>query len=106
MICWFLGHSKEYVAICNGPKLYYEGSNPPETCEHGYYFNGDSCNFCKKSGQLARWICRRKACRKMGTDTIKPEHGLFTIEFGALVPDVKAWSNFDGPLARSGRGEK
>jgi len=84
--CWF-GHTQKFVGINEIPM-----ENPyPGVCHHGYHFR-DHCDICRNSAQVAMWVCEH--CPKMGAVFIKRSDGIFTVSFGKLVPDEKAWSNY------------
>jgi hypothetical protein len=75
MRCLF-GHLKEYVAIRLGWCNVYQ---PPIFLE-------------TVNGSTARWVCKRSGCYSMGEDTFR---GTMTIEYGQVVPDHKAWANWE-----------
>ncbi len=86
--CWLLGHKKKYVGV---EDLMEKRDFYPQTCPHGWH-SVKHCGFCWKIMQIARWACI--ACNRMGEDHIWRGQGLFTVQFGELVPDEKKWANF------------
>lgn len=104
MICRIFGHDKEYVAIRTlGERPHRhntaQGRYAHEfcKCDHDRYLDWgcEKCETLSAIGQEARWVCRRKTCPAMGQDSIARNRGIFRVEFGLLVPDKKAWCNFD-----------
>ena len=77
MKCLF-GHRKRYVAIRFGWVNVYL---PPMFLE-------------TVKGSEARWVCERSGCLAMGEDSFK---GSMAIEHGQIVPDHKAWANWENP---------
>lgn len=67
--CFFGRHDREYVAM-----------------RRLKWFSGTESTF--------RWFCRR--CSRMGEKYVAvASRGSFKIEHGKLVPDYKAWANFE-----------
>lgn len=85
LLCMF-GHDKEYIAI--GDVDHQKRCMDVGCCGDLYH---------KGKVRAARWICKR--CPKMGQEHLPT--GAWMVEFGKLVPDRKAWSNFDDQTARS-----
>lgn len=88
LLCLLGIHRKKYVGVVDF-KLSYS-IHDCHDCVHkkpqAYY-----CSDCRHSHQVARWACER--CTKMGEKWIRKSEGLFTIEYGYLVPDEKRWGN-------------
>ncbi len=79
-LCLF-GHDKEYVAL--------------RKAEIKVQCRSSAC--CSKMWHdvpvlEARWSCRK--CGKLGYKVLK--EGAWKIEFGKLLPDAKAWANWEG----------
>jgi hypothetical protein len=88
LLCWLFGHEKKYVGVED--RLEKKDAYPKD-CPHGWSFI-KYCNFCLNVMQIARWFCQR--CPKGGETYIWRGEGLFTVQFGKLVPDEKKWANF------------
>jgi len=74
--CLF-GHAKEYVAV--KANEWVNVFVPPIFLE-------------TYKGSKARWVCKRNGCNAMGEDTFK---GAMAIYCGKIVPDHKAWANWE-----------
>lgn len=79
MKCLF-GHLKEYVAVRLG------------WCNVAYMMLIFPVIDTVK-GTTARWVCKRDGCGAMGEDTFR---GTMAIHHGKIVPDQKAWANWEG----------
>ncbi len=79
-----IGHAERYVGVVDLDVMKWR---PP--CAHGKQFL-DHCDVCKGSVQIARWVCD---CGVAGETYIKRGTGIFTVQFGKLVPDEKRWAN-------------
>ncbi len=76
-----VGHDKEYLALRN--------TTVRVRC------TSSAC--CSKfshddPAMEARWTCRR--CGELGADILTK--GAWKVEFGQLLPDPKAWANWEG----------
>jgi hypothetical protein len=79
-LCW-RGHDKEYLALRN------------TTVRVRCISSGCCSKFFHDDPAIeARWSCRR--CGELGFDTLM--RGAWKIEFGQLLPDPKAWANWEG----------
>ena len=83
-------HNKRYVAITDTPLEAPDGRPMSWQCGHGWSNPRAHCAVCGTYGQSARWVCE---CGTMGIDHLMRAHGVFKIEFGRVVPDVKRWAN-------------
>ena len=76
-----VGHDKEYLALKNTTvKVRCTDS----VCCSSYAHN--------EPAMEARWSCRR--CAELGSDILMK--GAWKVEFGKLLPDPKAWANWEG----------
>jgi len=79
ILCWLI-HRRKYVAL---------GRAKSPACE---WVAGQTCGTgFHPTFTIARWVCEK--CNLMGEHKIA--HGAWKIEFGRIVPDLKAWSNIE-----------
>lgn len=79
-LCRF-GHDKEYLAL--------KDAVAKVRCS-----SAACCTkpFHDEPAKEARWSCKR--CGELGSDILTK--GAWKIEFGKLLPDPKAWANWEG----------
>lgn len=86
--CWFFGHQKKHLSIERRVFLETGICGRPDHPRAHKYLGVEAVCF------VTKWVCSK--CQEMGLFCVGEEKdGAWTIEHGKIVPDEKAWAQWD-----------